>query len=172
VDVRVLLQDYVRKPGTKAAIVDAKIKQGESWLTLLTAVFLMSEGLKSIVRWTMWTPPVPLFGFETGPELSAVCLIIMGFIECSIAFLIFRLKKSAFLTGMVYMSGVLASVALSWNLWDPWVEEMVYRRRAYQGIPVRDGEVEFMQGITPELFVAAVALYVVLLFLIRKRLTS
>jgi hypothetical protein len=171
VDMRVLLRDYMRKPGKKAAIVDAEVKQGESWLTLLTGVMLMNEGLKSIVRWTMWTPAVPLFGYETGPELSAVCLMAMGFVECSIAFLIFKLRKFAFLTSMVYFSGVLASVALSWNLWDPWVEEMVYRRRAYQGIPVREGEVEFMQTMTPELFLTAIALYVILLFLIRKRLS-
>jgi hypothetical protein len=170
VDMRVLLRDYVKKPGKKAAIVDADIKEGESWLTLLTGVLLMSEGLKSIVRWTMWTPAVPLFGYQTGPELSAVCLTVMGFIECAIAYLIFRLRKSAFLAGTTYLSGVLASVALSWSLWDTWVEEMVFRRRAYQGLPVRDGEVEFMQRLTPELFVAAVALYLVLFFLIRKRL--
>jgi hypothetical protein len=47
---------------------------------------------------------------------------------------------------------------------------MVLRRREYQGLPVREGEIELIQSLTPELMVAALALGIVLLVLAIPRL--
>jgi len=64
----------------------------------------------------------------------------------------------------------LASAVLSWQLWDAWVAEMVVRRRNYPGLPIREGEVEWMQALTPELVVGALAVGIVLLLLAVPRL--
>jgi hypothetical protein len=43
----------------------------------------------------------------------------------------------------------LASLVSSWRLWDEFGREMVTRRRAFQGLPVRDGEVDLLQMLMP-----------------------
>jgi hypothetical protein len=169
-DVRTVAEANFVLPGRRVAVVDARIKDNESWLTILFAVLFMNEGLKSFVRWSMWTPPVPLFGSETDAVTSALWLIAVGAVECCIAFLIFRLRRPAFTAGVLYVCVSLVSTVLSWRLWDPWVEEMVLRRRAYMGMAVRPGEVEFMQKIAPEGLIAALVVYLILLLLIRKKI--
>jgi hypothetical protein len=169
-DVRTVTGANFVLPGRRVAVVDARIKDSESWLTILVAVLFINEGLKSFVRWSMWTPPVPLFGFETNAVTSALSLIAVGAVECYIAFLIFKLRRPAFVAGVLYIGVSLASTVLSWRLWDPWVEEMVLRRRDYMGMAVRPGEVEFMQKIAPEGLIAAFIVYLILLLLIRKNI--
>lgn len=170
IDVRNVTGANFVLPGSRVAVVDARMKDTESWLTILVAVLFLNEGLKSMVRWSMWTPPVPLFGFETGTVTSALTLIAIGAVECSIAFLIFKLRRPAFAAGLIYVGVSIVSTVLSWRLWDPWVEEMVFRRHAYMGMAVRPGEVEFMQRFAPEGLIASLVVYLVLLLLIRKKI--
>lgn len=169
-DVRTVTGAHFVLPGRRVAVVDARIKETESWLTIIVAVLFINEGLKSLVRWSMWTPPVPLFGFETDAVTSALSLIAVGVVECYIAFLIFKLRRPAFTAGVLYVGVSLVSTMLSWRHWDPWVEEMVFRRRAYMGMEVRSGEVEFMQRLAPEGLIAALIIYFTLLLLIRKKI--
>jgi hypothetical protein len=151
-------------------MVDRRIKTGESWLTMILATLLLNEGAKGLIRWTMWTPPPPLFGMEVSDPVGITALVLMGAAECILGYLVFKLRPSALFLGLGYFILHLASTVLSWELWDPWIREYTLRRRDFQGLPIRDGEIEFLQNITPEFQVAAIIGYLLALLITRKRL--
>ncbi len=66
----------------------------------------------------------------------------------------------------------IISDALSWKLWDPVVEEIVIARKELQGIPVRDGEIEFMQSLFPEGMLVATSMMVIAMFCTHKKFKS
>jgi hypothetical protein len=136
--------------------VPATILSGENWLTLLAGTLLLLDGAKGLVRWTLFTPPAPYFGWIPGEAVWPWIAVTDGALECAIAYLIFRLRPAAVAVGIPYLGLTLASIITSWSLWDAWVAEYVVRRRAYQGLPVRPGEIEKMQALTPEVQVAAI----------------
>ncbi len=152
-------------------MVDRRIKTGESWLTMIFATILLNEGTKGLVRWTMWTPPIPLFGMEVSNTVAYSAMIGMGTTECFLAYLVFRLRPSALFLGLGYFILQLASTVLSWELWDPWIREFTLRRKDFQDLPIRDGEIEFLQNITPEILVAGTIGYLLALLIARKRLS-
>jgi hypothetical protein len=59
---------------------------------------------------------------------------------------------------------------MSWNQWDGIARDLLVRRRSFQGLPVRSGEVEFLQAILPEALIAFLLLTIVLMVLVRKKL--
>ena len=150
--------------------VSRHTKERESWYTLLLATWTLNEGCKSLVRWTLWNPPVPFFGQATDEVTSAAIYLASGVFEVAIAVWLYRVDLKAALVGVPYNLVQLASAVLSWQLWDAWVAEMVVRRRNYPGLPIREGEVEWMQALTPELVVGALAVGIVLLLLAVPRL--
>jgi hypothetical protein len=78
-----------------------------------------------------------------------------------------------FLRGDAVAAGSLAlsalSLAVSWPVLDGAVARVQLARRAAQGLPIRDGEVEFMQTFLPALSVGTLCLVLILLFLSRER---
>jgi hypothetical protein len=60
--------------------------------------------------------------------------------------------------------------AYTWREWDGYAVEHVVRRRAYQGLPVREGEIEFIQSLMPEGMLVACGLLLVLAYSQRGRL--
>ena len=123
-----------------------------------------------MVRWTMWNPPIPFFGQPTEEPVSVVIYLISGMFEVFVAVCLYRVDIRAIVIGIPYNLVQLTSGILSWELWDSWVAEMVLRRREYQGLPVREGEVEYMQSLTPEFLIATLAVGIVLLLLAIPRL--
>lgn len=150
--------------------VSRRIKERESWYTLLLATWTLNEGCKSLIRWTLWNPPVPFFGQPTDEIVSTIIFLVSGICEILIAVWLYRVDIRAVVFGIPYNLIQLVSAALSWDLWDAWVAEMIVRRREFQGIPVREGEIESMQSLTPELVVAAGAIGIVLLLIAVPRL--
>jgi hypothetical protein len=150
----------------RPASVDGWIKSHESWLTLLLGVFLVNAGTKELVRWTMWQPPMPFFGFETTVHVSSVIAVSIGLVEIFLAWAVFRLRFVAVSIGVAYSLLNLISVVMSWDLWDAWVAEYVARRRAFQQLPIRENEIEQMQAITPEGVVVVLALLLVLFLIL------
>jgi hypothetical protein len=143
--------------------VPATILARENWLTLLAGTLLLLDGAKGVVRWTMFTPPAPFFGWIPGAAVWPWIAVADGMIECAIAYLFFRLRPAAVAVGIPYLGLTLASIVTSWDLWDAWVADYVVRRRAYQGLPVRPDEIEKMQAFTPEMQVAAIAFSLVIM---------
>jgi hypothetical protein len=80
------------------------------------------------------------------------------------------LKQVGFWIGLCLAVSTLASVVMSWGQWDVIAREMVVRRREFQGLPIRAGEVEFMQSILPEMLIVLILLSIVAMVFARKRL--
>ena len=146
--------------------VNAWVKTHESWFTLLMGVWMVNEGSKSLVRWTMWVPPYPEFGFEMSASVSAVLSVARGGIEIFLAWAILRLRFFAVPVAIAHFTVGLVSMWMSWHLWDSWVVEYVTRRRAFQGLPVGESEIEWMQAITPQWQLAFIGIMIVLILLL------
>ena len=73
------------------------------------------------------------------------------------------------MAGVALYGIALVSSILSYDLWASWAALDVVARREYQGVPVRESGVEFMQQFVPPASVIAPALMVVWLgFIIRR----
>jgi len=163
----------VEKSGRELVpVVFNELKARESWLTISLAVFFLDEGAKSLIRWTMWNPPTPFFGVVADETSSAIISLVSGGIELFIALKLFQVNIRAAIVGIPYLAVQLASVVVSWNLWDGWVADMILRRRAYQELPVVPELIERIQALTPETLIAFGALSIILLALTIPRLGS
>jgi len=118
----------------------------------------------------MWNPPIPFFGRQTDETASTIIYLVSGVCEILISVWLYRVNIRAVVIGVPYNLIHLTSAALSWGLWDSWVAEMIMRRRDLQGIAVREGEIESMQALTPELMVAAGVIGIILLLIAAPRL--
>ena len=52
-------------------VLDLRDDMADRGLPLM-GVWMVTEGSKSLVRWTMWTPPYPEFGIETSEAAAAL----------------------------------------------------------------------------------------------------
>jgi hypothetical protein len=142
---------------------------------VFVGIFIMLEGTKTLVRWSMWTPPTPFFGGIVSAEMWPWFSITHGIVECVIAGLFLRGHLASGPASIAYFGTTIGSVLTSWDLWDAWVAEMIVRRRAYQGLPVREGEIARMQAATPEMVIGGMILFLVLsliawgVILVRRR---
>lgn len=149
--------------------VDAWVKRNESWLSMIAAFLFVSDGVKSAVRWTMWNPPQPLFGMALNDFTSTVAYIGMGGLEVWLGYLLFTLHRRAAVGALAYTAGLAVSVVTSWNLWDPFLAEMITRRHAYLGTGRAAERVQAFQAIMPEALVAGLALLLGLLIVLAVR---
>ncbi len=141
-------------------IVDPEIHRREHWVTMLVATFLVLEGTKAMVRWTMWTPPVPVFGHETTLEIWAPLSIALGVVNLYAAREIFLLRARGVWVALGSVTVSAMSFLASREHWPAWIETSVRRRRAFQGLGVRPGEIELLQRMWEPAFGVVVALLV------------
>jgi hypothetical protein len=153
----------------RGALVDPRVWSRETVLTVLLGVFLVVEGGKSFVRWTMWSPPQPFFGTQLSPQAGAVLAMAEGFLYVTVGALVLRLHPLAPAAVIGLNASQLANTIVSWRLWDEFASEMVLRRREYQGLPVREGEVELAQRLTPEGAIIIFLLEIAIVVAHRKR---
>ena len=130
-------------------LVEPWLKLNERWWTILFGVLAILNGAKALVRWTMWTPAIPFMGIQLHEATSVEVLLALGTAECLVGCVALRLRPVIVILGRIVYGVTIASTVLSWQLWPAWVERYVLARRAFQGLPVREGEVEFMQQIVP-----------------------
>jgi hypothetical protein len=139
------------------------VKERESWFTLALGTWILNDASKSFIRWAMWTPPIPVFGHETDHVSGALVSIGSGALEALIAVALFRMNIRAVMIGIPYYGVQLASAVTSWTLWAAWAGEMVVRRRAYQGLSLRTGEVEQARDTGAMIAVGGVIVMIALL---------
>lgn len=152
-----------------AGDVDPIIKSRESWLTMLLGVLFLLSGTKLLVRWTQIDAVWPYFGDVPGPAMHVAISILLGLAAVAAGGLILKMTRAGQILGVLVCGVHIVSAVLSWSLWDGLVEKQVHARRAFQGGPVRPGEVEFMQALFPEALIAlSVLLIVFLLFPTRR----
>lgn len=151
-------------------LVDSQIYLHEHWQTILIGVMFLAEGSKQLVRWAMWTPPLPVFGIATNQVSFAAYSMVLGGMLMYTGYMFLRLKRAAFWLGLAIAASTAVSTVMSWNQWDGIARELLIRRRSFQGLPVRSGEVEFLQAILPEALLAFLLLTVAIMFFGRKNL--
>lgn len=134
-------------PSARLGVVDSTVKERENWVTILLGVLFLNAGVKGMVRWMMWITPAPFFGYQISEAGSIALSILLGVLQCLIAVGLLRLQKWSAPLGLALLCLGFLSFLMSWASWDNWVAEEVVNRRAYQGIPVGEGQVEFMQPI-------------------------
>jgi hypothetical protein len=141
----------------------------ESLLTLALGVLYVVDGAKSVVRWTMWSPPQPFFGAQLGPSAGAALAVAEGVLYLVVGALVLRLHRWAPAVVAVTSALFITSAAVSWRLWDEYVVQHVHARRAYQGGVVRPGEVAFIQALMPEGVIILGVLAIAIMFAYRRR---
>lgn len=149
--------------------VDRDLHRRESWFSILVGLWLLLDASKALTRWTMYSPPLPLFGIQTSGLGGALTSLTIGAIEVYIACLVLRMRPRALVLGAPFYGLLAVSAAVSWNLWDNWAARYVVARRAYEGLPVRPGEIESLQSMSPELVIIGMAFNGALLLLLTKR---
>jgi hypothetical protein len=154
----------------RVPLVDPVLKERETWYTIALAVLFLNDGLKGLIRWSMWDTSAPYFGVLLDGFASAVLSIAFGALACMVAYCLFRVDRRAVWLGAPYLLLSITSAVMSWDLWDSWVAEATVRRRAWQGLPVREGEVEFMQALFPEFAIVLPVIYVAALVVASRRL--
>jgi len=150
--------------------VHPKLFERENWITILLGVLLIMEGTKQLVRWTQIFVPQPVFGFFPNDLTQVIMHIFLGIFSILAGYWFLKLNIKGLYLGVSVALLNIVSDALSWNLWDPVVENMVIARRELQGLPVRDGEIEFMKLLLPEGMLAAACLAIIMMLLTYKRL--
>lgn len=149
--------------------VKPNIFEQENWLTILLGVLFIGEGAKHLVRWTQMFVSQPFFGFFPDEITQVVIHIIFGAFFILAGYWFLKLNIKGLYLGVSVAILNIASDALSWNLWDPVVEKMTVARREVQGIPVREGEVEFMQALFPEGMLVAGGIAIIAMLFTYKR---
>jgi hypothetical protein len=139
--------------------VDPDINKRENWLTILLGVLFILEGTKKLVRWIDLSVPHPIFGVFLDPNIQIIVNILTGLLFLVVGYFFLKLKPASIWLGLIIVLGTIVSCVLSWSLWDETVARLVMERRELQSLPVREGEIEFMQALMPEGFVVAAVLF-------------
>ncbi|MEA3323692.1 MAG: hypothetical protein U9Q37_00925 [Euryarchaeota archaeon] len=150
-------------------IVDPIIYNNENWLTILIGVFFILEGSKRCIRWAMWTPPPPFLGIQTDDLSFPLISIAMGVICIYAGYFYLKLSKYGFWLAVSILLTDTFSIILSWNQWDEICKQLIINRRAYQGLPVTEESIQFMQSIIPEATIGfSIVVLLLLLFSFKK----
>jgi len=155
----------IHRDGTR----DSTAFQQESWLTMLLGTVFILDGAKRAVRWTEYARSLPDFGVLPDETGQIILSLVWGAGLITAGCLILRMRASGLWLGMALAVVALISIVWSWPLWDQALAQEVSERRLAQGLPVRPGEVEFMQRVIPLSLVVAHALAIGALLAVQRR---
>lgn len=149
--------------------VDPDLLARERWWTMLAGVLFVLEAAKLMVRWTEWSRPMPFLGMALGHGPSAGLQLALGVAQAAAGVGVLRLRQQAAAAGFALALFVTASMLASGSLLPDWIAHDVVARRAVQGLPVRDGEIETMQALVPPTMVAVSTIEMVWMMLVWMR---
>jgi hypothetical protein len=153
----------------QVAAVDPHILERERWWTVTAGTLLVLEGSKNLVRWTQGLPVEPLLG-PASPQWAATALIsLLGALNVTAGLLILRTRWSGAMVGIGVLVVEVAAAVVHRDEFRRWAGDAVIARRALQGLPVRDGEVEFMQMVFTTALPAMIAVGVFWLLAVAMR---
>ncbi len=149
--------------------VDTTIHYRETWITMLIGVVLINSGLKSMVRWTQIYVETPFMGGIPDYLFQIFINLIFGILTVTAGYMFFKMIKSGIWLGIILNIIEIISSLMSWELWDEVVVKMVMERRKFQGLSVREGEIEFMQKLIPEGTILFAFILIILMLFSLKR---
>ncbi len=139
------------------------------WPNLILGTFLMLDGLKMMVRWSLLYGAIPFFGMiETSP-LKVVILIAMGLVSVVAGAMLLAFLHRARLAAAVSLGLSALSLAISWPVLREAIGRVHVARREAQGLPIREGEIESMQALLPFFSIGMLVVTEIVLLLCRER---
>jgi hypothetical protein len=136
----------------------------ETWWTMAAGTLLILEGSKNLVRWTQGLPIEPLLGSASPEWLAILAKSALGALNVLAGLLVLRTNWTGAVIGSCALGVELLASLVYRSEFQQWVGRAVVARRALQGIPVREGEIQFIQAMT--LNVAPFAMGVGLIWLL------
>jgi hypothetical protein len=148
--------------------VDPLVKKHESFWLMALATVLLLDGTKQLVRWANFSS-WPFLGLQPIGASQIVISIILGSASIIASYLVFKLDRRGYWLTILLLALWQLNILLSWSLMNSIMAQRVVERRALQHVPVRAGEVEFMQLVmNPGLLVVG-CLLLILVFWQRYR---
>jgi len=139
------------------------------WPNLLLGPLLMVDGLKQAVRWTQLDATLPVLGMLDTTLLKVAVSLTMGSLSVCAGVMLLAFMPQAKRVALASIAASAASLLLSWSILPEGIRQATLARRAYQGIPVKEGEVEFLQTATPYATAASLILLLALLYFCRTQ---
>lgn len=153
----------------RTTTVDPRIRQRERWWTVAVGTLLVLEGSKNLVRWTQGLPIEPLLGASSPQWMATVAITILGGLNIAAGLLILRTRAIGALIGMGVLGVEALAAIVHREAFRAWAGEAVAARRALQGLPVREGEVEMMQALSTTILPGALTAGVICLLVVAIR---
>ena len=164
--------------GGQVATVEPRILERERWWTATAGTLLVLEGSKNVVRWTQGLPVEPLLGLASPEWIATVAITILGGLNVAAGLLVLRTRSAGAAIGIGVLGAEVLAAMIHREAFQQWAGQAVVARRALQGLPVREGEVEMMQSLTATVLPVVIAVGVIWLmavavrFRAKTRLTS
>ncbi|MDX6804658.1 hypothetical protein [Terrihabitans rhizophilus] len=140
-----------------------------TWPNLLLGTLLILEGTKNLVRWTELEAVLPVYGLVDTSPLKILLLLAIGSLSIAAGILLLRFTRLGLALAAAMIVVDLGSIIVGWPLFSDAIAKVTIARRELQGLPVRPGEIEFMQTVMPAWLLVALALFMVLLTFARVR---
>jgi hypothetical protein len=153
----------------EVASVDPHILARERWWTTTAGTLLVLEGSKNLVRWTQGLPVEPLLGLASPQWVATAAITMLGTLNVAAGLLILRTRWLGAMLGIGVLVAEVAAAIVYRDDFQRWAGQAVIARRALQGLPVRDGEVEMMQMLTTTALPAVTAVGVLWLLVVALR---
>ena len=142
----------------KEMAVAQSVFEKESWITLFIGVLFVLDGTKLLVRWTEVFVSQPVLGYFPDDTVQIALQIVQGTLSVLAGYWFLKMDMKGLVLGLALTLFSIVSVALSWNLWDPVIEEKIVKRNRVQGLAVNQSEIEGMQLLMPELVLIFMAI--------------
>jgi hypothetical protein len=151
---------------------DSKILGREAWWTAAAGTLLILEGSKNLVRWTQGLPVEPLLGSGSPEWLAVLAKSALGALNVLAGLLVLRTNWAGAVIGMGVLGVELFASLVYRAEFQEWAAHAVVARRALQGIPVRAGEIQFMQTLAINVTPFAIGVGLIWLLAIAWRFRS
>lgn len=130
------------------AEVNPRVLERERWWTATAGTLLVLEGSKNLVRWTQGPPVEPLLGSATPQWIATMAITVFGALNILAGLLILRTQWVGAAIGIGVLGAEVLAAIVHREDFREWAAQAVIARRALQGIPVREGEIQMMQMLT------------------------
>ncbi len=135
----------------------------------LAGTLLVLEGSKNVVRWTQGLPVEPLLGLASPEWIATRAITILGGLNVAAGLLVLRTRSAGAAIGIAVLGAEVVAAIIHREDFRQWAGEAVVARRALQGLPVREGEVEMMQSLTATVLPLVIAVGVIWLLAVAVR---
>ena len=153
-----LLGIHYRAAGPRLPQVEPGLAAAETRWTLLLGVLLLMDGSKTLVRWGLWQPPQPVFGWVPDATVDAVLAVASGAVMVVIGIGVLRARSALAWAGCAFYLLLLLSELLSMELRAAWAEAELVARHAWLDRPLADDRIAFARQWVPPLAVGMAAL--------------